>query len=708
MMKRLIFIIYLSIFTITQILAKDIYMYASPSNDLYELLKSEGCNIKLFDTPLKAVKAAKKGSSVLLLADGYPNKDIKMKITDQIWDILIRKKLKTYIEYPSSIPQLNLAKEPLETRLERAVITSNTFGKELPELSLFAIHNAFIIPTTIDNPLIVMAKVVGYDKAEYGLKDTERHPILFDHQGILISTTALSSFKTGRYGPAKSIQSLWENILARINQTGIQFKTWPQDVKPAFTKNERLPIDARKNSIIAGAKWYENGHFFVHESWIDQWLKYQGNGTMPVGPPVPKDALIGDGSLGILEGHTSTINHDGTQEYRYWMRADVQAEAAMALAAAGKFSNNTTYITQSNNLLDYLFSTSNLRADQKNDPKSASYGLIGWAVTHPNSFYADDNARVLLGAIIASGYLETDKWDKKIAEGIMANFRITGKNGFQGEQLEEGYIQENGWKKLNERDITHISPHFESWMWACYLWLYNKTGYKPLLEKTKKAIKITMEAYPHDWLWGSSMQMQRARMILPLAWLVRAEDTDEHREWLRTMVQEVVKFQDESGALREEIGGDKGRRFRALNSNSDYGTDEGSLIFQNGDKATCALYTCNFALFGLNEAAAANNDLLYQHAVTKLSDYLTRIQVQSSVHKDLDGAWLRGFDFGKWDYWASNSDIGWGTWCSLTGWIQSWIVTTQVQMEQNKSAWDLTKSSKISADAKITIQNMMQ
>src|SRR5690606_9514333 len=116
--------------------------------------------------------------------------------------------------------------------------------------------------------------------------------------------------------------------------------------------------------------------------------------------------------------------------------------------------------------------------------------------------------RALLGAIAASSYLETDKWDKEIAEGILANFRLTGKKGFQGERLEEVAILQEGWKAYADRDFVHISPHFESWMWACYLWLYDKTGYRPLLEKTKEAIRITMEAYPQDWLWGSSMQMQ--------------------------------------------------------------------------------------------------------------------------------------------------------------------------------------------------------
>ena len=173
------------------------------------------------------------------------------------------------------------------------------------------------------------------------------------------------------------------------------------------------------------------------------------------------------------------------------------------------------------------------------------------------------------------------------------------------------------------------------------------------------------------------------------------------------MVTEMLKYQADCGAIREEIGTGKGH-FRELKKNSDYGTDEGSLIFKNGDEVACMIYANNFALFSLNEAARATGSPVYKKAVDKLSDFLIRIQVQSENHKDLNGGWFRGFDYGKWDYWASNSDAGWGAWCTLSGWIQSWIVTTQAQIMEKQSFWELTKSSSIAAPGKDVIKFMMQ
>lgn len=688
--------------------SKTVYCYGSEKNDLYQLLRSQGYVVKIFTTPDAAVNAAPIGAGVFIVAKDYPKMDLINSITATLLKKATGKKLKLYIEYPSAFPGLNLPAKPLETHLERGVVTTDVFGQKLERMCLLGIHNCHILTVEVNNPLIVLARVVGVNRAELGLEGTTNYPLLFEKDGALISTTGLSNFKRGRYGPEQSIQTVWAYIISKITgDQNFQIKNWSADVKPMFGRTEALPASAKLNSIKKGIEWFSNGRFYIHPSWKQDWVKYGSNGLKPVGPPVSQNKPNGDGSLGILEGHTSTIFYDGSQEYRYWLRADVQGEASMALAAAGSLLNNEAYKKKSANIIDYLFKTSNMRAGAKNDPSSPAYGLIGWATTNAGTFYGDDNARAILGAIAASAYLKTDKWDKELAEAIMGNFRTTSKEGFRGERLEEGDIIKHGWPYYYNRSLIHPSPHFESWMWACYLWLYTKTNYAPLLERSKAALKITMASYPDKWKWGSSFQTQRARLILPLAWLVRIENTEEHRRWLDLMVTDMLKNQVETGAIREELGKGKGM-FKELNKNSDYGTDEGSLIFKNGEEISCMLYTNNFALFSLNEAAEATHNRKYEEATNRLSDFLTRIQVQSKNHKDLDGAWFRAFDYGKWDYWASNSDAGWGAWCTLTGWIQSWIVTTQVQIQQKQGFWELTQKSNMGNTAKSTIELMMK
>ena len=685
---------------------KTISYYGSETNDLYQLLIKEGFLVKTFGSPAEAIEKAKRNGAVILIAKNYPGRDPLLKLSEQMLRRAATKKLKVYLEYPSSYPGMNIPDTIAKMKLERGVVVSGVFGDKLPPMSLLGIHDSHIIPVNIENPMIVMAKVVGFDKAEFGLADTKVFPLLFEKNNVLISTSGLSNFETGRYGPVENVKQVWNTIMGKmIGRKAFTFKNWPVDVRPAYGRNEVLPASARSDAISKGMAWFQKGHLFAHDSWDKEWWP---NHVDPkyIGDPIDKSLPLGNGARGIIEGHSSNILYNGKQKNNYWIRADVQGEVAMTLAAGESFLKNQEYRRLAKNLMDYTFKTSNLRADKRNDPASPSFGLLGWALSHPGVYYGDDNARAILGFIGASAYLEDDEYHKQIVEAIMGNFRTTGKQGFRGERLEENALQEQGWQFFYNRDLTYLQPHFESWMWACYLWLYHKTGYQPLFERTKTAMKIMMEAYPDNWLWGSSMQTQRVRMLLPLSWLVRVENTPEHRAWLDRMFKEVLKYQDESGGLREEIGKGQGH-FKMIKTNSDYGIDESYMGFKNGDKVTDQLYTCNFAVLGMHEAYLATGNGEYLKAVQKLADYLVRIQVNSRRYKDIDGAWFRGFDYGRWDYWGSNADIGWGVWCTLTGWMQSWIVTTLVQMEQKKGLWEVSDGMQIKGTANKVIQQMM-
>ncbi|GAB3169427.1 hypothetical protein [Telluribacter humicola] len=684
---------------------KEIYFCGSQQNDLYEVLAKEGFILRRFDTPATAIQKAPKGAAVFIVAEGYPEK--KNQFNEELLKKAQSKSLRLYIEYPSEFPGLAVPAQPLHTRLERGVVTSPVFGADLKPMRILGINDCYILPVKAENPLIILAKVAGFDKAEYGIDDITTYPLLFERGDALISTTKLSNFATGRYGPNDAWKTIWSYIVTwATGVKDIQFEEWPSHVAPMYSRNETLPKNAKARSVEKGVEWFANGRFYVQPSWEDTLLKYQGDGGKPFGPPVSQNLPNGDGSMGLLEGHASNIYHDGSQQYRFWMRADVQGEGAFALAAAGHLLDKKEYYNKATNLVNYIFQNSNLRAGERNDKSSPSYGLIGWSVTHPHVYYGDDNARAILGILGASAFMDINQWDKEMAEAIMANFRTTGRHGYRGERQEDKDIQKLGWQHYWERDLKNPAPHFESWMWACYLWLYEKTGYEPLLTKTKNAIRLTMEGYPQEWRWTNGIQQERARMVLPLAWLVRIEDTPEHRQWLDLIVQKLLENQVESGAIREELGGEGKGRYGRTKSNKEYGLHEAPLIFKNGDPIADMLYTSNFAFFSLNEAAHATGNKQYKEAVNKLSDFLTRIQVKSEKHKDLDGAWFRAFEYDKWEYWASNADVGWGAWGTLTGWTQSWIVATQVLTAKDQSFWELTKNSTINKQMPQTLEVM--
>ena len=204
-----------------------------------------------------------------------------------------------------------------------------------------------------------------------------------------------------------------------------------------------------------------------------------------------------------------------------------------------------------------------------------------------------------------------------------------------------------------------------------------------------------MAAYADHWRWTNGLQQERGRMLLALAWLVRVEDTAEHRTWLKRTAADILANKVESGAIREALGELNMGEMPPPQSNEAYGTGETPLIHQNGDPIADLLYTCNFALLGLHEAAAATHDPAYRHAEERLMNFLLRAQVQSAAHPELDGAWFRAFDFNQWDYWASNADSAWGAWAVKCGSTQGWITSGLALNYLNLSLWEISQKSQI-------------
>jgi hypothetical protein len=301
----------------------------------------------------------------------------------------------------------------------------------------------------------------------------------------------------------------------------------------------------------------------------------------------------------------------------------------------------------------------------------------------------------MLGTMTAAAVLRTERWDEPLLRCLLANLRTTGRLGFRGGSLEDKQLQEHGWQHFYDADTVNYAPHYEAYLWACFLWAYDKTHYEPFLTRAKSALRMTVAAYPNEWRWTNGLQQERARMLLALAWLIRVEDKPEYRQWLKQIAKDLLARQDECGALREEMGTEGHGQMPPPKSNDDYGTGEAPLIQKNGNPVCDLLYTSNFAFIGLHEAAAATGDPLYSQAEDKLAELLCRIQIRSTAHPELHGAWCRAFDFKLWDYWASNSDWGWGPWSIESGWTQAWITSVLAMRHLKTSCWELTASSRI-------------
>jgi hypothetical protein len=331
------------------------------------------------------------------------------------------------------------------------------------------------------------------------------------------------------------------------------------------------------------------------------------------------------------------------------------------------------------------------------DPQSPSYGLIGWneaSKYHDDKdgydvYYGDDNARCLLGVLATMANSSEVRWQERFWLALLGNFRLVGTNGHLVARIDQQPLQANGWQHYAQAATVLHDMNYEAYPWALFLWAFANTGYPPFLAKVLKGVSLTMEAYPARWRWADSFTAHQARILLPLAWLVRVHDTSETRSWLNRIATDLLDRQHSSGAIREWTGERATGIQMAPASNEEYGTGEGPVIQNNGDPASDLLYTMNFAFIGLHEAYAATGEKRYKEAEDRIAEFLVRTQVRSERLPEFDGAWFRAFDFAKWDYWASNSDAGWGAWCTESGWSQSWISTVFALRLMKRSLWDV-------------------
>ncbi len=665
----------------------------SAQNDLYVALAR--LHYPRFQTPLTAISNAARGSAVLLLADDYPARQVALDPGG--FDLARERNLRVFIEYPAAVPGLQLA-PPRGVRWERLVVSSDKFAPELPRLRILAAHDCHFVPVSgVDNADLVMARVAGYDRAIYGLPDKDVFPILFTQaEGhLIVATTRLSSFVTGRYAPAGDWRLVWEKILSALDPQQAHPLAVAPVVGPAYTATAGLPRRFERQAFTAAARWFGHSHLLVNPAEKQKLYQALGAGQETTAPPLA-GAPEGDGSLGILEGYASGILYDGNQLRRLPLRADCNLESAMVFALDSQLNHQKHSALVASNLLDFVYFNSGMCRGPRADPQQGAFGLIGWGDIAPAwlvANYGDDNARAMLATAVAAAALRSERWDERLMRALLANLRTTGKLGFRTDRIDLPALEKNGWRHYYDSAPVDYSPHFESYLWAAYLWAYQHTGFQPFLDRARTAIGMTMKVYPDQWRWQDNLE--RAHMLLCLAWLVRVEDTHEHREWLMRVAGDLLAWQQPSGAIHERLGEVRGGHYRTPQRNEDYGTAETPLLQQNGDPVSDQLYTTGFALLGLHEAVGATGDPKLKRAEDKLAEYLCRIQTRSRKLPYLNGTWFRAFDDRRWEAWASSADIGWGAWSIESGWGQAWTAALLALREEQITVWEFTAGTRV-------------
>jgi hypothetical protein len=410
-------------------------------------------------------------------------------------------------------------------------------------------------------------------------------------------------------------------------------------VAPSYDADSELPNNIEEKALNRNIKWFNDYMFFDH-----------------------------GGRIGVFEGYISAIAPDGQQAPRPKTRGDCSGEATMVPAIDWAINKNYASRKMSGRIMDNLFNGPEL---VDNDPHSQTYGSLRYYEYVP-SYYSESRAPI--ACILASELTGNYDYADKIMRNLLSLLRTTGPQGIRVYLLKNPESFSNGrtWKYYHDNDCLDCRPHYLACMWAAFLQAYVLTGHQEFLTKAKAGIRTAMDIFP-DFQWQNGINSEYTRLLLPLAFLVQIEDIPEHRLWLRQTAEILLKNMHLCGAIQEKMGKPELGKYPAPQSNEEYATKEASLIQKNGDPVADLIYTVNYAFIGFHEAFHATGENFYKSASDKIADFLCRIQIKSSQHRYLDGAWMHGFDYELWEFFGSPSDYLWGPWCVESGWTNTWI-----------------------------------
>ncbi|MFO7637063.1 MAG: hypothetical protein R6W96_07125 [Clostridia bacterium] len=589
-----------------------IHIKGDMDNDFVKILEQSGMAFRLFSDCSQAVKETPEDGVLFVLAEDYPGKPFCMD--KAFLEGLEEKRIKAYVEYAC------IEEADRKTAVwERSVVGTSLF-KGLEEGDIIDQHGCVYLDVSSENTLLHIAKVAGYEKACFGLPKENASLLYMLSDNVMVCTTRLSDYVRQRISPSGKVHALFEGILGYLTGT------------PAILERLEPPVDL--NGRTDGLECFNNSIGWFTRNII----------------------CATDKKVSPSEGYGSHIEYDGHQRRNAWVRGDCTAEVALAMAVDWKVNSNLRSRDLAVRMLDYLWKSTDFVVREDVPIK----GMTNWS-SDSRVYYGDDNARVILATFKAMELLGCNDWERELKDSLYANLLVTGKNGFRRSRID--YPGESG-----AFDGIILAPHYQCYLWACFLEgsrLYND---KEMYHKAQTGIDIMMDGFDSEWTWTNGITQEYARMLLPLACASRLHERN--RGYLDRMLDALAENLHPSGAIMERLGDDGKGKYPQLKSNEEYGINESPVIQKNGDPVTDLLYTLGFAFLGLYEARDLNPkaEMMYRG----IKDFLCRIQVKSTTHPYLHGAWLRSFDLRGWEYHGSSSDIGWGAWCAESGWNNAW------------------------------------
>jgi hypothetical protein len=352
-----------------------------------------------------------------------------------------------------------------------------------------------------------------------------------------------------------------------------------------------------------------------------------------------------DGSLGVaewisgpdIEGNRIPF---GKRQGFSPERADCVFESGLAFWLYGKIAISERHRTIGRNM---LFNIMDFQRLDVNDPFHGLWYTRG----REGPVFQDDEAWAIISSLAGYRYTREPIFMHRgsLAAGVAAT------------------VFDNGAPKAAEAaDPAHPRPSDRGQMIAAWLYVYGMTGERAFLDRALSALRELIKSFPESSASVPSHTSESARFLLSLALACAYCDDRAYLTALREQAEYLASRMAPCGAIQEQ----------GVFTGSKVQGGDLSLIHDSSEPITDQLYTTGFAAMNLWIAYKATGDAFYRDNFYRVTDFLVRIQIESP-DPTINGGWMRGFDYSLWEYYGSNADQSWTSYCLETGWCNAII-----------------------------------
>jgi hypothetical protein len=359
--------------------------------------------------------------------------------------------------------------------------------------------------------------------------------------------------------------------------------------------------------------------------------------------------LSPDGSRGVSEWISGPDIHGNRIPYGKGQmfspeRADCVFQSGLAFRLYGDVAASARHRGIGENLLRSILDL------QRLDRDDARYGL--WYTRgRSGPPYQDDIAWSTIGCFAGNRYTKLPVFYHRgtlSAAASVKAFKTGGKNGLA---------------LAGAEDDPYPHPHDRGQLLASWLYAYGSTGDKTYLDLALPLVEQMIARFPTIPRFLISRTEEAVRFLLPLTLAFVYTGSATFRDEMRKQTDYIASCIAPCGAIQEH----------GSNAGSKVGGGDLGLTYDANETISDQLYTTSFAVMNLWIAYKATADKIYLDTFERVTDYLVRIQIENAAKPAIDGGWMRGFDYGLWEYYGSNADESWTAYCMETGWMNAII-----------------------------------